>query len=164
MYTIDTGCTGHYAGTQSHNKLKTSSPITVTLPNGERMTSSHIRYLNIQSLPSETCSQHLFPKIQTSGLLSIGQLCDAGCTASFTQSKLEVRNKHNDIIIVGHRNHIHGNKMWVVELTDNQPSILPSCNAVILAETTKADLARLHHASLGFPVKSTLLNAINKGF
>jgi hypothetical protein len=54
--------------------------------------------------------------------------------------------------------------MWVVELTDNQPSILPSCNAVILAETTKADLARLHHASLGFPVKSALLNAINKGF
>lgn len=162
----DTGCTGHYAGTQ---KCKTNThvkPITVTLPNGERMTSTRMRHLHIPSLPPEACSQHLFPDMKTSGLLSIGQLCDAGCTAQFTQTTLEVRNKHGEVIIIGKRNHIHGNKMWVVHMSNNKP-VMPasnSCNAIVLSDTTKKDLAKLHHASLGFPVKSTLIDAIDKGF
>ena len=42
--------------------------------------------------------------------------------------------------------------------------MLHTCNAIILSETTKKDLAQFHHAPLGFPVKSTFLNAIDAGF
>ena len=130
------------------------------------MTSTRVRHLRIPSLPPEACSQHLFPDMKTSGLLSIGQLCDAGCTATFTQTTLTVKNKHGEVIITGHRNYIHGNKMWIVHMTHDNPTMPASntCNAIVLSDTTKKDLATLHHASLGFPVKSTLINAIDRGF
>ena len=56
--------------------------------------------------------------------------------------------------------------MWLVDLDDNTPttSLLPTCNAIILSETTKKDLAQFHHASLGSPVTSTLLASIDAGF
>ena len=70
----DTGCTGHYAGTSQNNKQLIHKPITVLLPNGGKMVSSHVRNLHIPSLPAEACTQYLFPDMKTSGLLSIGQL------------------------------------------------------------------------------------------
>ena len=130
------------------------------------MTLTHLQHLNIPSLPPEACAQHLLPDMKTSGLLFTDQLWDAGCTAQLSQTRLEVRNKDGVLIIVGHRNHIHGNTMWIVNMTDDQSSIPDSdtCNAVVLSTTTKKVLAKLHHILLGFPVKSTLLNAIDKGF
>ena len=97
----DTGCSGHYDG--SHGGEPTLSPIKVNLPNGGTMTSTHTRQLNIPSLPPEACTQHLFPEMKTSGLLSIGQLCDSGCTAKFSKRRLIVRNSRGTIILVGHR-------------------------------------------------------------
>ena len=56
--------------------------------------------------------------------------------------------------------------MWVFQLHKNKPqtSLLPTCNAIILSETIKNDLGQFHHASIGSPVPSTLLYAIDVGF
>ena len=91
------------------------------------MTSTHTRQLNIPSLPPEACTQHLFPEMKTSGLLSIGQLCDSGCTAKFSERRLIVRNSRGTIILVGHRiprgekNYTNG--MWMVQLDNDTPPI-----------------------------------------
>ena len=160
----DSGCSQHYDGIHTLNKSKVVLPVTVSLPNGDRMTSSHTRTLNIPTLPPEACTQHLFPQMTTTGLLSIGQLCDHGCTATLSRHRIVIRNKSGAIIIVGHRR--GPNSMWLVDLDDNTPttSLLPTCNAIILSETTKKDLAQFHHASLGSPVTSTLLSSIDAGF
>ena len=134
------------------------------------MTSTHTSCLNRPSLPPGVCHQHLLPTMKTTGLLSIGQLCDHVYTAIFYKHQLIIRNKQGDIIIIGHRvpmgDKDYTNGMWMVNLNKNTPpsSVLHSSNAIILSDTTKTDLAKLHHASLGSPVKSTLVNAINKGF
>ena len=57
--------------------------------------------------------------------------------------------------------------MWMVQLDEQaQPhTTLPlACNAIMLSDTTKKDLAQFHHASLGSPVPYTLLAAIDAGF
>ena len=43
-------------------------------------------------------------------------------------------------------------------------SLIQGSKAIILANTTKKDLARLHHTALGSPAKSTLLTTIDKDF
>ena len=136
------------------------------------MTSTHTCRLAIPSLPPEACTQHLYPEMKTAGLLSIGQLCDHGYTATFSQYRLVIRNSANDIILIGQRipkgelNYTNG--MWIVQMDNNTKtpttSMLHTANAVVLASTTQADLAKLHHASLGFPSSSTLCDAIDRGF
>jgi len=57
-----------------------------------------------------------------------------------SQKKQLVIKKRNDlIIIVGHRYPSQGNGMWMVDLCDDIPtkSLLLTCNAIILANTTK---------------------------
>ena len=163
----DTGASYHYAGVNSSiNISPTSNGIKVLLPNGHTMVSTYTKQLDIPSLPTSACTQHLFPEMKTTGLLSIGKLCDHDCTAMFTRRQLIVRNKHGDIILIGQRDPHLTNGMWIFDVKDHRPqrNMLHTCNAVILAETTKKDLAQFHHASLGFPVKSTLLKAIDSGF
>ena len=53
--------------------------------------------------------------------------------------------------------------MWMVDLYNNTPTS-KIYNDIVLSDTTKKDIAQLHHASLGFPVQSTLVDAINHGF
>ena len=142
-YIADTGCSGHYDGTTFAGK-PTTSPITVKLPNGGTMTSTHTCRLAIPSLPPEACTQHLFPEMKTTGLLSIGQLCDHGCMATFSQYRLVICNSANDIILIGQRipkgelNYTNG--MWIVQMDNNTKtpttSMLHTANAVVLASTT----------------------------
>ena len=51
-YIADTGCSGHYNGTTLAG-TPTTSPITVKLPNGGTMTSTHTCKLDIPSLTGE---------------------------------------------------------------------------------------------------------------
>ena len=94
LYTADIDCSGHYAGINSTQNTIATNPISVLLPNGGSMISTHIQSLNISSLPPKACTQHLFPAMKTSVLLSIVQLCDHGYTASFSKYKLYIKNKH----------------------------------------------------------------------
>ena len=108
----------------------------------------------------------------TTGLLSIGQLCDHRCTATFSQYRLVIRNSANNIILIGQqipRGEVdYTNGMRIVQMNSNTRtptvSMIHTANAVVLASTTQADLAKLHHASLGFPSPSTLCDAIDRRF
>ena len=103
--------------------------------------------------------------MKTTGLLSIVQLCDHGCSATFSQHHLVIKNKRATTILVGHRNSSNG--MWMVQLGEQarpHTTLPPTCNAIILSDTTKKDLAQFHRALLGSPVPSTLLKTIVAGF
>ena len=134
------------------------------------MTSTHTSFLNIPSLPPKSCHQHLFPAMKTTGLFSIGQLFDHGCAAIFYKRRFIIRNEQGEIIIIGHwvprGDNDYTNVIWMVNLNKNTPpsSVIHLSNAIILDDTTKVDLAKLHHASLRSPVKLTLVNAIEKVF
>ena len=50
------------------------------LPDGITMDSKHIATLYLQGLSKQARQIHIFPKIQTAPLISLGFLCDGGCT------------------------------------------------------------------------------------
>ena len=89
---MDTGCTVHLCTpeTQLVDRQITTTPITITIPDGSTMTSTHEGHLDIPELPPAATLTHVVPELNTHSLISIGQLCDAGCTATVDSNKIDV--------------------------------------------------------------------------
>ena len=86
---VDTGCSGHCDAYNIDKKnVPVITPLNVLLPNGSHMSSTHTKHLSIPTLPPAACLQHQFLAMKTTVLLSIGQLCDHGCSATFSQHHL----------------------------------------------------------------------------
>ena len=96
----------------------------------------------------------------TTGLLSIDQLCNHGYSTLFKEHTLVVRNSNKIVILKGVRD--PATCMWIFQIQETTTDA--SCNAIILKDTTKANLAQFMHGALGFPVKSTLVKAIDSEF
>ena len=69
-------------------------PISVHLPDKSTMRNTHEGYLTLPNLPSKACKKVLFDDIQSS-VVSIGQLCDAGWTATSTKEKVLIKKTAN---------------------------------------------------------------------
>ena len=160
----DTGTTAHFFAVDSPllmNKQKTNSPLKVTLPDNSVITSTHTAELQLPSLPPEACRAHLFPSLGNTSLLSIGQLCDAGCTATFTASKVTVAHK-NQIILSGSRKN-STQRLWIIELpVGTQPATQHSALSAITMPHKAAELVKFYHAALFSPALSTLHKALQK--
>jgi hypothetical protein len=77
----DSGATAHFL---TVNALVTNKKIAVVLlaiynPNGAVMYSTHTAEINVPHLPRSTRVCHIVPGLRSYSLISIGQLCDAGC-------------------------------------------------------------------------------------
>jgi hypothetical protein len=77
---VDSGCTGHFLlfDAPCLNKVKSQTLLTVLLPNGATMESSHTAELNIPQLNAAAYISHVFPGMANHSLLSLGQLCNEG--------------------------------------------------------------------------------------
>ena len=186
----DSGASGHYLTLcfNTENKWVAKNPISVKLPNGTIIQNTHECYLPIPNLPKEAILARIFPQLHSASLLSIGQLCDAGCEATMNERRLNVY-LNNELILTGPRN--KENKMWEVTFKDtlhpNMPSSvslhpnMPSsvCNIItnttsnthtnqllnnVYRLTTTSSVIMYLHAVAFFPVKSTWLKAIKKNF
>ena len=136
--------------------------IQVCVPNGEIMHSTHQADLDIPNLPSPARTAHIFPHLASGSLLSIGKLCDAGCTALFNKSKLFIFYK-GKIIMQGSR---QSNKLWTMDSKNNnqqQQQTRHSLNALIDTPTI-AERIKFYHQSLWSPTLDTLSKAIKQGF
>ena len=153
----DTGTTGHFLSTTAPitNKRPALCPLAVTLPNHEVMHSTHEAELSLPGLPPEACSAHLFPSLGDLSLVSIGQLCDAGCVANFTATDVTV-SKAGTTVLQGRR---HADKLWHVQLP-SPPQALTAVNQ----STDPADLVAFAHAALFSPSISTLATALRRNY
>lgn len=79
------------------------------------MTATHKAKLNLPTLPEEAKEAHLFPQLQR-GLISIGQLCDNGCTATFTKEEVVIA-QGDKAIMQGPREATTG--LWLLPTTGN---------------------------------------------
>ena len=136
----------------------TTTPIRVQLPNGGTMTSTHTGLLPLPLLPLKARQTNLFPTLQAGSLLSIGQLCDANCTAHFTNTSVTIK-RGLQTIATGQRS---PNGLWNIPLPTTP--ILPVANMTTLAHQTASDRIAFLHAAAGYPVLSTWLKAIAHGF
>jgi len=111
------------------------------------MQATHTGQLHLPGLSEKARTTHIFPTLASGSLLSIGQLCDEGCTATFTKNKLYIY-KQGKIILQGQRSNLT-NKLWT--LNDQKPEKqCHSLNLVIDAPTI-AERIKFYHASLWSP-------------
>ena len=139
---------------QAHKELKQSRPT----PKDIASTNSKHTFV-LDALPAGT-------------LISLGQLCDDGCIATFTKYDVQIK-KEGQVLIQGKRNKT--SRLWQIN-NQQQPEAnnykeQPETNnykeheayGIINSRTTKQTFAKYRHACALSPVISTWTKAIKKG-
>ena len=143
---------------------ETNKGITVMYPDGNTDTSNYTAILkNLPTIPTKYKTIHLFKSLASGALLSLGQLCDAGCTAWFNSNTVYIIHK-GKIILQGTRNH-STNNLWKLHTTPppSFDTIIHPINAAI-DNPTIAERIRFYHASMFSPTLDTFTKAINAGY
>ena len=131
------------------------------------MYSTHEADLDLPCLPLAARRVHIVPALRTHSLLSMGQLCDAGCEILFTATCVQVRH-NNACILTGPRDATTG--LWhlgLVSAPPPDPPIAPvpeQLSLAAVATATPADLVAFAHAALFSPALSTLQLALDRGY
>ena len=81
----DAGATGHFLvpGAPVKNMVKAAYPLSINLPQGEVIKSTHEGVLDIPWLPAAARKAHIVPDLVHSSLVSIRELCNAGCKVHY---------------------------------------------------------------------------------
>ncbi|KAI2491412.1 Reverse transcriptase (RNA-dependent DNA polymerase) [Fragilaria crotonensis] len=138
------------------------------------MYSTHEADLDLPCLPPAARRVHIVPALQTASLLSMGQLCDAGCEVTFDATTVSVRHNHTLLL---HGKRLPHTGLWHLDLSSTPvpcapPTAPPNVHrpydtmhsVAAVAVTTPADLVAFAHASLFSPALSTLKIALDRGF
>jgi hypothetical protein len=96
------------------------NPIPVAMPDGNSIVSSHIAEFNHPNMPQGARTIRLFPHMRDF-LLSLGRLCDNGCTANFTKDKCQIYDSAGRLLLTGTRNRAT-NFLW--HLDPSKPDFL----------------------------------------
>jgi hypothetical protein len=140
-------------------KLKSRTPLTVRLPNGATMESSHTAALDIPELNAAASKAHVFPA--NNSLLSVGQLYDEGYIVTFKRAAATMCYPDNSQILSGPRDSNTG--LWCINLKHTNSHIPePIANSVYELRYTGA-LVHYLHKSLFSPTKSAMLQAVKDG-
>jgi hypothetical protein len=113
---VDSGCTGHFllVNAPCLNKIKSQNALTVRLPNGATMESTHTAALNIPELNKAASIAHVLPGMANHSLLSVGKLCNEGYTVTFRNKSVTICNSQELQILKGTRDLDTG--LWRINL------------------------------------------------
>jgi len=164
----DTGSTAHFFTIDSplNNKRATKDPIAIRNPNGSIMYSTHEAELDIPALPEAARHVHVVPALASQSLLSMGQLCDAGCRVTFDATTATV-TQGKTVSLTGRRT--PKTRLWHMNVMKGETttSSNPPPREVSLAavgSATPEQIVAFAHACLFSPVLSTLEAALTKGY
>jgi hypothetical protein len=87
----DTGATSIFImdGVNVVNKCLATKALTINMPDGQKVTSTHVCNITIPGLPL-TLMWHIVPHLAVATLVGICPLCNAGCTVVFDKNKCNV--------------------------------------------------------------------------
>jgi len=160
FYTIaNSGCTAHFfsSTTLVCNKQQSNTPLTIHMPSGTIIHSTHEAKLDCPSLPPATQHGHVVLQLAMQPLLSIGQLCDASCDVAFTATTVIICH-NNKVIMSGHQ--MAATKLWNLDIQ----AALPQARANTTIGIAKpAELVVFSHAAMFSPALSTLAEAVWHG-
>ena len=103
-------------------------------------------------------------------LMGISEFCDADCKLLFTKTNITIFDNKGEPVITGWRDN-NGPKLWNISLLPNEDDS-PVRNHteqttlgvyITYDPPSVADLVRYFHADVGYPGRSTWLNAIKVG-
>jgi hypothetical protein len=129
---------------------------------------THEAELDLPCLPRAARRVHIVPALSTASLLSIGQLCDAGCCVTFDAASMTVH--FNDrVLLTGARTPSTG--LWHLSLSFTPATALPAQSPApppssysAVTSATPAELVAFAHATLFSPALSTLRVALARGY
>jgi hypothetical protein len=112
---LDSGCTINFisAAAPCSDKQAAHIPLNVNMPNGTTIQSSHTCNLLPTDLPPQARQAHILPGLVHNSLILLGQLCDNGCSVTFTQDQVTV-SKNEKCIMYGYRD--PKSRLWQVDL------------------------------------------------
>ena len=92
---LDSGATRNFLVTGAHASSITSTdnPISVTLPGGKKVHSTHSCILDLPDRPVAARSGHIIPGLASNSLVSVVVLCNAECEVTFSEFDMEVKYK-----------------------------------------------------------------------
>jgi hypothetical protein len=160
---VESGCTGHclLVNAPSLNKVKSRTPLTVRLPNGATMESSHTDDLDIPELNAAASKAQFSAGMAHHSLISVGHLCDEGYIVTFKQDRVTICNSESSKLLTGPRDVNTG--LWRINLKKTNKHIPdPIANNVYELRNTGALVHYLHKA-LFSPTKSAMLQAVKDG-
>ena len=167
---VDSGASGHYFPINSpqHNSHKTNTQFTITQPNGEKLVSTQEATLNILStLPAAAKEVQIFNNIKYP-LISVAKLCDVDCNVLFSKNKVTIEH-NNKIIAEAPRDKL--SNLWTMPLENlndcNQKHDINFGMNLTPKETINNNvnnLIQFLYGAAGWPVISTLIKAIKKGY
>ena len=119
---LDSGATSNFMMTNAHvdTKEATTEGINVSLPDGNKVQSTHRCTLNIPGLPKAARKGHIIPGLASHSLISVVILCDKGCEVTFNKASVRV-TYNEEVIMTGRKCQRTG--LWMVPLDPLQ--ILP---------------------------------------
>jgi hypothetical protein len=160
---VDSGCTGHFllVNAPCLNKVKSQTPLTVRLPNGAAMESSHTADLDIPEFNAAASKANVFPGMANHYLLSVRQLCNEGYIVTFKQAAVTICDSGNSKILSGPRDLNTG--FWRIKFNQtNKHKHEPIANNVYELRNT-GSLVHYLHKALFSPTKSAMLQAVKDG-
>ena len=178
---LDSGATSHFLVTDAPviNIRPASNPLSVQIPNGQKVNSTHTCELNVPALPKQARLGHILPGLAAHSLLSVVKLCNAGCDVKLT--KIDCTVKYNGrLVLQGYKCARSG--LWMVPITGNKqdteatmakiPELLNQAVEIqqgreyvnnAIPTSSRAELAMYYHQTMCSPPKSTFLKAIKNG-
>jgi hypothetical protein len=160
---VDSGCTGHFllVNAPCLNKVKSRTPLTVRLPNGATMESSHTAELDIPELNAAASKAHVFPGMANHSLLSVGQLCDEGYIVTFKHASVTICDSEKSQILNGPRDLNTG--LWRINLKQTNNHIPDTIANIVYELLNTGALVHYLHKALFSPTKSAMLQAVKDG-
>jgi hypothetical protein len=158
---MDSGCTINFlsAAAPCSDTQASHVPLNVNMPNGTTTQSSHTCYLLLTGMPPQARPAHILPGILHNSLISVGQLCDNGCSITLTHDQVTV-TKNKECVM--RRSRGPNSRLWRVDLKQKFEKHEIQCNHAH-ANNNQKDLINYLHAACFSPVKSTWITAIKNG-
>ena len=125
---LDSGATSHFlvVDTTATKVTPATNPVTVTIPDGSTLKSTHVRKLDLPRLPMAARIGHVIPGLASQSLVPVVQLTDAGCGSRFLKHCVTVTHKGR-VELEGAKD--INNKLWMVRLKNETPSAEPAAQS-----------------------------------
>jgi hypothetical protein len=124
---LDSGCTSNFLSATApfNNKQEGHVPLSVNIPNGTMIQSSHTSELLLTDLPPQARKAHILSILVHNSFISVGQLCDNGCDVTFTQEQVTV-SRDGKCVMYGSRD--PRLRLWRVDLKKKFETKHVQCN------------------------------------
>ena len=118
---MDSGATSHFLVPEAPvtNVQPALTPLRVTIPDGNQVSSTHTCELDIPGLPKKAREGHIIPGLSKHSLISAVQLCNAGCDVILTKIGAIVKYRGR-IILEGSKSTTNG--LWFVRIASDNVS------------------------------------------